>query len=109
MGLGPLAVLPDSQRRGIGSALIKAGLEMLRQRACPFLIVLGHPTYYPRFGFQPASKHGLSCQWPGVPDDVFMALILDPEQMRNVRGIARYRDEFNEGMSNRQGLKGVRP
>ena len=98
MGLAPMAVVPERQRQGIGSLLIKAGLEILRQRACPFVIVVGHPEYYPRFGFVPASRHGLVCQWEGVPDDTFMVLILDDAPMAGVSGIARYRDEFDEAM-----------
>ena len=98
MGLAPMAVAPNRQRQGIGTALIEHGLGLLRQRGCPFVIVLGHPEYYPRFGFERASRHGLACQWEGVPDEAFMALILDPEALRDVSGIARYRDEFDAAM-----------
>jgi putative acetyltransferase len=98
MGLAPMAVLPEHQRRGMGSALVRRGLEILRQRNCPFVIVLGHPKFYPRFGFEIASKRGLASQWEGVPDEAFMVLILDDRNMEGVSGIARYRDEFNEAM-----------
>jgi putative acetyltransferase len=60
------------------------------------VVVVGHPAYYPRFGFERASAHGLSSQWPGVPDTAFMVLVLDPEAMAGVSGVARYREEFNE-------------
>lgn len=95
MALAPLAVLPEHQRRGIGSALVCAGLERLRSRSCPFVIVLGHPEYYPRFGFEPASHCGLLCQWEGVPDEAFMVLVLDLPRMAGVSGIARFREEFD--------------
>ncbi len=98
MGLAPMAVLPDRQRQGIGSMLVQAGIDAMRERNCPFLIVLGHPEYYPRFGFVPASYHGLSCQWDGVPDEAFMVLILDEAAMAGVSGTARYRDEFDQAM-----------
>jgi putative acetyltransferase len=104
MGLAPVAVLPDRQRRGIGSALVRRGLDILRGRGCPFVIVLGHPAYYPRFGFQIAAEYGLSCQWEGVPaeanvpDEAFMVAIMDPAAMADVSGVARYRDEFDEAM-----------
>jgi putative acetyltransferase len=97
MGLGPLAVHPDYQRLGIGSQLVRRGLEILRHQGCPFVIVLGHPTYYPRFGFERASLHGLTCQWP-VPDEAFMVLILNPAALAGVSGVAEYRSEFNEAM-----------
>jgi putative acetyltransferase len=97
MGLAPLAVLPDHQRQGIGSALVRRGLEILRERACPFIIVLGHPAYYPRFGFERASLHGLACQWE-VPDEAFMVLILDSDALAGISGVARYRAEFDEAM-----------
>ncbi len=95
MGLAPVAVQPEFQRQGIGSALIREGLRILKDRNCPFVIVLGHPEYYPRFGFEPASKFGLQPQWEGIPDEAFMALILNSAVMRGVTGVARFRDEFD--------------
>jgi putative acetyltransferase len=96
MGLAPMAVLPARQRQGIGSKLVRRGLEILRERGCPFVVVIGHPEYYPRFGFEPASLHGLACQWEGVPDAAFMISILDADAMAGVSGMARYRNEFDE-------------
>jgi putative acetyltransferase len=98
MGLAPMAVLPERQRQGIGSMLVQAGIDVMRKRNCPFIIVLGHPDFYPRFGFVPASQHGLSCQWDGIPDEAFMVLILDEAAMAGVSGKARYRDEFDQAM-----------
>jgi putative acetyltransferase len=95
MGLAPMAVLPDRQRDGIGSSLVREGLSRLHQDRCAFVIVLGHPEYYPRFGFEPASQYGLACQWEGVPDEAFMVLILDPEAMKGTQGVTRYRPEFD--------------
>lgn len=96
MGLAPMAVAPDRQRQGIGSQLVRRGLETLRQRGCPFVVVVGHPEYYPRFGFGPASRHGLASQWEGVPDAAFMALVLDQSAMAGMSGVATYREEFDE-------------
>jgi putative acetyltransferase len=96
MGLAPMAVLPGHQRRGIGSQLVRKGLDILRERGCPFVVVVGHPEYYPRFGFRPASMHGLASQWEGIPDAAFMVLVLDARAMAGVSGVARYREEFNE-------------
>jgi putative acetyltransferase len=98
MGLAPLAVVPERQRQGIGSALTRRGLEILRERGCPFVIVLGRVEYYPRFGFERASAHGLTCQWEEVPDEAFMVLVFDADAMEGVSGVAAYRDEFNEAM-----------
>ena len=95
LGLAPLAVLPEWQRRGIGTELASAGLAMIRQTPCPFVVVLGHPDYYPRFGFEKASRHGIRCQWDSVPDEAFMVLILDREAMRGATGVARYRGEWD--------------
>ncbi len=98
MGLAPMAVAPGRQREGIGTALVERGLAMLRERGCPFVIVLGHPGYYPRFGFEPASARGLSPQWEGIPDEAFMVLALDADTMRGVSGVARYREEFDRAV-----------
>jgi putative acetyltransferase len=98
MGLAPMAVSPSRQRQGIGSELVRHGLAFLRQAQCPFVIVLGHPQYYPRFGFEPASKQRLRSQWPAVPDEVFMIKVLNPEAMPKQGGVARYREEFNDAI-----------
>ncbi len=98
MGLAPVAVLPDYQRKGIGSKLVRSGMDILEKNSCPFIIVLGHPHYYPRFGFETASKYGVRCQWEGVPDEAFMILCLDKSKSNNVSGIARYRGEFDEAL-----------
>jgi putative acetyltransferase len=92
--LGPMAVLPEYQRRGIGTRLIEEGTRKLKDIGCPFVIVVGHPNYYPRFGFTPASAHGVTCEWD-LPDDVFMLLVLDEAKMRGVTGLTRYRHEFS--------------
>jgi putative acetyltransferase len=65
---------------------------------CPFVIVLGHEKYYPRFGFKRASKYGLKSQWEGVPDDAFMVIIHNYSVMKGVSGVVRYREEFDEAM-----------
>lgn len=98
MGLAPMAVLPSRQRQGIGSKLVRRGLDILQDRGCPYVIVLGHPEYYPRFGFKPASKYNIRCQWERIPDEAFMILVFDQSTLRNVSGVAMYRDEFNEAM-----------
>jgi putative acetyltransferase len=92
--LGPMAVLPERQRQGIGSKLIETGNRKLMDAGCPFIIVVGHADYYPRFGFRPASEHGIKCEWD-VPDDVFMLLVLDETKMEGLSGLARYRHEFS--------------
>jgi putative acetyltransferase len=99
MGLAPMAVSPDRQQQGIGSQLVRRGLEILGARGCPFVVVVGHPKYYPRFGFEPSSRHGLSSQWDGIPDEAWMVQILDARAMAGLSGIARYRSEFDEDVS----------
>ena len=92
--LGPIAVAPEHQKQGIGGRLIESGNRTLAATSCPFVIVLGYPTYYSRFGFVPARSRGISCEWD-VPDDVFMVLALDEGRMQGVSGLARYRHEFS--------------
>jgi putative acetyltransferase len=94
VGLGPMAVAPGHQRQGIGSRLVEAGIERLRRAACPFIIVIGHPSFYPRFGFQPAAIYGVTCEWD-VPAEAFMVNILDAKVSGSLRGQARYRAEFS--------------
>ena len=94
-GLGPVAVLPAFQRQGIGSQLITKVNQRLQEAGYPFIVVLGHPTYYPRFGFQPASRFDIRCEWD-VPDEAFMIKLLDPHKMSGVSGLASYRPEFSD-------------
>jgi putative acetyltransferase len=93
LGLGPMAVTPAFQRRGVGVALVRAALERLRDAGCPFVVVLGHDSYYPRFGFVPASRHGIRCEWD-VPDEAFMVHVFDPAAMQRISGVVHYRPEF---------------
>jgi putative acetyltransferase len=94
MGLAPMSVAPEWQRRGIGSQLVRAGLDACRQHGIGVVVVLGHPEYYPRFGFVAASRKGLSCQY-AVPDEVFMALELTPGALRERSGLVRYHPVFS--------------
>lgn len=94
-GLGPMAVLPEYQRRGIGSRLVETGNRQLEIADCPFIVVLGHAEFYPRFGFKPARPTGVTCEWD-VPDNVFLILVLDPIRMQGASGLARYRHEFSD-------------
>jgi putative acetyltransferase len=93
IGLAPMAVLPAWQRRGIGSALVPRGLEACRSLGFGAVVVLGHAEYYPRFGFQPASRFGLGSEYD-VPDEVFMALELEPGALRGKSGTIRYHPAF---------------
>jgi len=74
--LSPVAVLPAAQKRGVGSALIRRGLEMLVERAAPVVFLEGSPTYYPRFGFEPGAEHGFRKPSLRIPDAAFQALRL---------------------------------
>ncbi len=94
MGLAPMSVLPQYHRQSIGSKLVEAGLEAVRASGHPFVVVvLGHPEYYPRFGFERASKYAVTCEFD-VPDEMFMTLLLD-EQSPLLSGVARYHREFD--------------
>lgn len=93
VGLGPMAVTPSHQRQGIGSRLVEAGVERLRSAGCPFIVVIGHAEFYPRFGFQPAASYGLTCEWD-VPTEVFMVAVLNSAVRDDLQGMAQYRREF---------------
>jgi putative acetyltransferase len=94
-GLAPMAVRPDSQRAGIGSRLVRAGLDECRRHGYSAVVVLGYPDYYPRFGFVPAHARELRCEFP-CPPEAFMALELETGALTGHRGLIRYRPEFND-------------
>ncbi len=95
MGLAPMAVLPEYQKKGIGSKLIEKGIEELKNRKCPFVVVLGHSEYYPKFGFEVASMYGVRCKWE-VPDEAFMIMILSDLDLSSFSGVVHFRSEFDE-------------
>ncbi|MFN2304166.1 MAG: GNAT family N-acetyltransferase, partial [Anaerolineales bacterium] len=87
---------PEYQNRGIGSSLCKVGLKKVAQVGVPFVVVLGHPNFYSRFGFRPASDYGITCVYQDVPTAAFMIRIFNPKEMAEVHGIAYYREEFDQ-------------
>jgi putative acetyltransferase len=95
IGLGPMAVLPSCQRKGTGSQLVRAGLEECRRLGHEIVVVLGHAEYYPRFGFVPASRYGIKCEYD-APDEAFMILELRQGALAGRSGVVKYRPEFNE-------------
>jgi putative acetyltransferase len=98
MGLAPLAVAPECQRKGVGTALIQSGIEELRAADTPFIVVIGHPGYYPKFGFEKGSKYGFRSEYDEVPDDAFMLLVFQPEAIQGIRGTIKIRPEFAAAM-----------
>lgn len=95
VGLAPMAVSPEFQRSGIGSQLVEEGLNRIRTAGHDLVVVLGHPEYYPRFGFVPAKKYGI--RWEhDVPEEAFMIKELREGALKEVRGTVKYRPEFNE-------------
>jgi putative acetyltransferase len=96
MGLAPLAVLPGYQNQGIGGRLIQTGLLEIQRRGLSYVIVLGHPGYYPRFGFESASKYGIRCEYAGVPDEAFMIIVFDHAVLPPAGAVAHYRPEWVE-------------
>lgn len=95
IGLAPLAVAPALQRSGIGAQLTEAGIAACRAAGYDAMFVLGHPEYYPRFGFRPASRWGIKSEYD-VRDEYFMAMELTVNGLADCNGIARYQSEFNE-------------
>ena len=92
-GLAPMAVLPEFQRQGVGSLLVTTGLKHSKRLGVGSVIVLGHPGYYPRFGFDKASRFGVRCEYD-VPDECFMLIELKDGESDRISGLARYQPEF---------------
>jgi putative acetyltransferase len=97
-GLAPLAVRPTFQRRGIGGLLLRAALERAREAGYGFVVLLGDPRYYRRFGFQTARTLGLECGF-AAPEEAFMATELAPGALAGVTGTVHYAPEFAESFA----------
>ena len=93
LGLGPMAVLPERQRQGTGSALVEAAIREAKRTGAGGLFVMGHPEYYPRFDFEPAQERGIQCVYD-VPPEAFMALELSPDGLSGYTGVVHYRNVF---------------
>ena len=93
MGLAPMAVSPSLQRDGIGTELVNAALHICRELGVGAVAVLGHPEYYRRFGFRPASQWDIKCEYD-VPEEVFMLMELSPAYLQDYQGTIRYHAAF---------------
>lgn len=91
LALAPMAVVREHRRKGIGSDLIREGLKRCREGGHAIVIVVGHPGYYPRFGFSPRLASALQSEYAG---EAFMALELVPGALEGVRGQVRYAPPF---------------
>jgi putative acetyltransferase len=95
MSLAPVGVHPDFQRRGFGDALVRAGLTECARLGHPVVVVVGHPEYYPRFGFRPARAAGLEAPFE-VRDSAFMVWEQSPGALAGIRGMIEYPAAFND-------------
>jgi len=94
VGLAPMSVLPEFQNRGIGSRLVREGLEACKREGYEVVVVLGHAKYYPRFGFLKANTYGLDNEYNAT--DSFMVMELQKGVLEGVRGLVRYAPEFRD-------------
>lgn len=92
LALAPMAVRPERHHQGIGTALIRCGLDVCRRLGHQIVVVVGHPRYYPRFGFSSARAKGLEAPYP---DSVFMVQELTPGVLTGVRGVVEYPPAFS--------------
>ncbi len=94
LSLGPMSVLPEHQSQGVGSQLVTAGLEVAPSLGFDSVVVLGHPDYYSRFGFKPASGFGIKAPFD-VPDEAFMATELVLGGLEEAAGTVEYPRELD--------------
>ncbi|MGO4501162.1 GNAT family N-acetyltransferase [Paenibacillus sp. 2RAB27] len=93
--LAPIAVLPSNQKTGIGGKLIQEGLKRCEALGYDFVFLIGHPTYYPKFGFKPARKYGFELKQFNVPDDVFMVFEFTEGKVKTtIKGELMYPKSF---------------
>jgi putative acetyltransferase len=95
IGLAPMAVLPEWQRQGVGTQLVNEGLKACEKSGYSVVVVLGHPDYYPRFGFVPSANFGIKSEYD-VPPEVFMVMELRKGALNGLKGTVKYHPLFNE-------------
>lgn len=94
LALAPLAVLPEYQSQGVGSQLVRCALERCEGLGHPLVVVLGHPRYYTRFGFERASLYGIRCPYPLEDDSAFMVWCANPALLATAAGTVVYPAAF---------------
>jgi putative acetyltransferase len=94
LALAPMAVKPDFQNQGIGSALVREGLTKCEELGFEHVVVLGHPNFYPKFGFQPSRSRGIRSPFQ-VPDEVFMVYEMKKGSLDAITGQVRYPPAFD--------------
>jgi putative acetyltransferase len=92
--LAPIAVKPNYQKQGIGSKLINEGLGKCKNLGFSIVLLIGHPEYYPKFGFKPARRFGLDLKQFVVPDEVFMVCELSEGELQKIKGELKYPKSF---------------
>lgn len=92
-GLAPMCVAPEYQNQGVGTKLVEAVIREAKKNKIDGIFVLGHPNYYPRFGFKPTKEYKIKCEYD-VPADVFMALDLSSRLSKLKGQIVFYAEEF---------------
>ena len=92
--LAPMAVLPEFQNKSIGSQLVEKAIKEAIKEGLSAIVVLGHPKFYPKFGFKKASDYGIICPYEGVPDEAFMVLELSKEALMGISGTVTYSKAF---------------
>ncbi|AHA06708.1 MULTISPECIES: GNAT family N-acetyltransferase [Bacillus] len=95
LALAPVSIAPSHQKKGIGGKLITAALEKAKELGYGSVVVLGHPEYYPKFGFERASQWNIKAPFE-VPDEVFMVMELRENTLQGVEGIVQYSSAFAE-------------
>jgi putative acetyltransferase len=93
LSLAPMAVIPSHQRRGIGSMLVREGLRACQDAGHQIVIVLGHPEFYPRFGFSAKLTERLNAPFSG---EAFMAVELVPDALEGIEGVVQYPPPFGD-------------
>lgn len=94
LGLAPMAVLPSYQNKGIGSRLVREGINKCKELGYKHIAVLGHPNFYPKFGFQTSKLYNIESPFP-VPDEVFMVMVLEEGSLKNINGKVEYPPAFH--------------
>ncbi len=92
--LAPIAIKPIYQKQGIGSKLINEGLKRCEELGFNIVFLIGHPEYYPKFGFKPARRFGVDLKQFEVPEDVFMVCELNEGELQNIKGELKYPKSF---------------